>query len=210
MKYGVLLGEDLKVKDFVEGNKTVFGISNYSSSFSDRDVRELSQNIKDELKNIQKNIRFILPKKPESALSSGQINRGKLLKKGFELVILDQGMGKTLEIQDIDAFRKRDYNKPFVDTQMGVIPPKLARIMNNLVETNIGGTIWGPFCGSGNILLEALDLGYNVIGTDIDSESLEGSKRNVEWFKDGQLSAQISFFDVLNPIKSKKELLKQY
>ncbi len=215
LKYGVLLEDDLQIKDLVPSNssKLIFGISNYSSKYSDKDIKELLQNFKKELKAREYNVRFILPRGKEKDLSAGQIVKNKVLEKGFELAVFNEGIGQTLQVQDIEEFSKRDYEKPFVDTYMGVIPPKLARIMNNLAKVPRGGTIWDPFCGSGNILLEALDLGYNVIGTDVDWEALEGAQKNLSWLK-GKTESQggnikkISFFDVINPTKSKRGEIK--
>ena len=38
-----------------------------------------------------------------------------------------------------------------------------------------------PFCGSGNILIEALVLGLDVIGSDISEKAVEDTKANLDW-----------------------------
>lgn len=38
-----------------------------------------------------------------------------------------------------------------------------------------------PFCGSGNILLEALMLGHDVVGSDNSEKAVNDSKANIEW-----------------------------
>jgi len=38
-----------------------------------------------------------------------------------------------------------------------------------------------PFCGSGNILLEALMLGLDVIGSDISKKAVADSRENIKW-----------------------------
>jgi len=40
-----------------------------------------------------------------------------------------------------------------------------------------------PFCGSGNILLEGLLTGFDVMGCDISDRSVSDSKRNIDWLK---------------------------
>lgn len=38
-----------------------------------------------------------------------------------------------------------------------------------------------PFCGSGNVLLEAMMLGCDVIGSDISPKAVSDTKSNIEW-----------------------------
>ncbi|MDO8444112.1 MAG: hypothetical protein Q7S80_01230 [bacterium] len=38
-----------------------------------------------------------------------------------------------------------------------------------------------PFCGSGNILLEAMMLGCDVLGSDVSEKAVNDSRENVEW-----------------------------
>jgi tRNA (guanine10-N2)-dimethyltransferase len=65
-----------------------------------------------------------------------------------------------------------------------MLPPKLARMMVNYSQTAEGGIIWDPFCGSGTVLMEALALGYTVIGTDVDPKAVEETKENLSWLCD--------------------------
>jgi len=41
-----------------------------------------------------------------------------------------------------------------------------------------------PFCGSGNILMEAAMLGCEVIGSDISEKAVENTKANLEWLRE--------------------------
>ncbi len=41
-----------------------------------------------------------------------------------------------------------------------------------------------PFCGSGNILIEAIVLGLDVIGSDISEKAVNDSMTNLDWLKD--------------------------
>lgn len=88
-------------------------------------------------------------------------------------------------IQDVDAYSQRDYGKPFRDAAVGMLPPKLAQILINLASpgTNPPSLIIDPLCGSGTILMEALLMGYSVIGSDKDARLVEGAKKNVEWLQ---------------------------
>jgi tRNA G10 N-methylase Trm11 len=210
IKYGEMLEGDLSVEKLTNEEKFIFGISSYSSEYSLKDVSQLAQELKKEFSNLNKKSRFILPK-DESFLTAAQILQNRILQEGFELAILEDGFGKTIEVQNIDSFSKRDYEKPFVDTQMGVLPIKLARMMINFAKIPKGGVLWDPFCGTGNILLEGMDLGYDVIGSDIDEKSIEGAKKNIEWAKSifgYSTQSKVLFFDVLNPSPSKIDILK--
>ncbi|HOX41542.1 MAG TPA: hypothetical protein PK263_05115 [bacterium] len=40
-----------------------------------------------------------------------------------------------------------------------------------------------PFCGSGNILMEALMLGCDVVGSDVSAKAVEDTKTNLKWLK---------------------------
>jgi tRNA G10 N-methylase Trm11 len=79
---------------------------------------------------------------------------------------------------------KRDRLKPFADFKKGMLPPKIARIMVNICLGNdykTSHTLLDPFCGSGNILMEAGLLKVQLIGTDINQEQLDGTKKNLNW-----------------------------
>ncbi|MBU1071007.1 methyltransferase domain-containing protein [Patescibacteria group bacterium] len=79
---------------------------------------------------------------------------------------------------------KRDRLKPFADGRKGMLPPKIARIMINLAlgkNYTPDQVLLDPFCGSGNILMEASVLGLSLLGTDIDTKQLEGTRKNLNW-----------------------------
>ena len=81
---------------------------------------------------------------------------------------------------------KRDRLKPFADGKKGMLPPKIARIMVNLglgKSHTPDQVLLDPFCGSGNILMEAGLLNLKLIGTDINANQLEGTRKNLNWLK---------------------------
>ncbi len=210
IKYGEILEGDLSVEKLTNEEKFVFGISSYSPTCNLKEVSQLAQKLKKEFSNLNKKSRFILPK-GDAFLTTAQISQNRILDDGFEIVILEDGFGKTIEVQNISNFALRDYEKPFVDTKMGVLPIKLARMMINFAKIPEGGILWDPFCGTGNILLEGMDLGYNVLGSDIDEKSLEGAKKNIEWAKNKfeyTTEGRALFFDVMNPSPSKFDILR--
>ncbi|MCA9388556.1 hypothetical protein KC644_02215 [Candidatus Berkelbacteria bacterium] len=113
--------------------------------------------------------------------------QSKGLKKGLEVLIFeDEGKFKLATIehsQDIDAFRHRDRDLPVADPIRGMLPTKLARAMVNLAQPRPNLKILDPFCGVGRVLIEAIDLGYEVVGSDIDPVAVEATKKNLSWFK---------------------------
>lgn len=175
--------------------KLVFGISYLGDKrFETSKLDKLANDIKTFYKELGISSRFILPKKNE--LNAAQVIKNKVLSKGFELCILEnsstQIYGSTLSIQDIDSFSYRDYNKPSFDTDMGMLPPKLARIMCNLTGLK-QGVIWDPFCGSGTIPMEASILGYNILASDMDSEALKSTEENIVWLSEQGLIGDILY-----------------
>jgi tRNA G10 N-methylase Trm11 len=124
--------------------------------------------------------------------------------KGIELLVAKDGgrqwVAETVAMQDIDAYSRRDYGKPFRDMKMGMLPPKLAQILINL--TGVSGTLWDPFCGSGVVVMEGLLMGHSMIGSDIHAERVEGAKKNIEWTRKEfgvQASAELFVHDATKP-----------
>lgn len=110
-------------------------------------------------------------------------------KKVSEYAIIQTAQGsylaKTFAVQDIDSWTFKDRGKPYANRKKGMLPPKLARIMVNLATGGTptpGAVLYDPFCGTGTILIEALEAGINVVGSDTDSESAAGARQNVQWF----------------------------
>jgi len=118
-------------------------------------------------------------------------------KKVIEIYLIETEnisyLAKTVGIQNIDQWTVRDRGKPYFNRKKGMLPPKVARMMVNLAiseksevrseERKRQITIYDPFCGTGTILIEAMVRGYDVIGSDLDIESVYGSETNLIWFK---------------------------
>ncbi|MDE1819576.1 MAG: methyltransferase domain-containing protein [Euryarchaeota archaeon] len=81
------------------------------------------------------------------------------------------------EVPRGEAEARRAKNRPF--RKPVTLPPRLARALVNLARVPLGGTVLDPFCGTGAILAEAADLGYDVSGADRDAEMVRGSLRNL-------------------------------
>ena len=115
-----------------------------------------------------------------SPLTSAQIIGENLVKKESDFSIIDTGdaeyFGKTIWVQDIGGYSKRDYGKTR-DMQVGMLPPKLAQIMVNISG---GKKIYDPFCGLGTIPIECILRGNKeVYGSDISTENTQKIKKNI-------------------------------
>ena len=62
------------------------------------------------------------------------------------------------------------------------IHPRIARAMVNLSNCNETESVIDPFCGTGGILIEAADMGMEVIGIDIKEKMVEYSKGNLKHY----------------------------
>ncbi len=154
-------------------------------------IKELLNFSKKILKSLGLNCRFV-NKDFRNNPQSSTIYKARIIEKGIDLNIIKEDekilIGKTIAIQDIDSYSIRDYEKPYRDAFVGMMPPKLAQIMINLAignksisqpETSL--TIYDPFCGTGTIPMEGLLMGMDVVGSDISPKMVDYSNKNCEW-----------------------------
>ncbi|MBU1038840.1 hypothetical protein KKC17_01195 [Patescibacteria group bacterium] len=126
----------------------------------------------------------------EADLSSVVVEKNKLLPPtGYDFIFLPQAdgsliIGRTIKVQDFAAWSKRDYGRPARQAKVGMLPPKLARLMVNLSLADKQQALLDPFCGSGTVLQEAASLGYlKLWGSDIDQRGIDRTNSNLEWLK---------------------------
>jgi tRNA G10 N-methylase Trm11 len=165
--------------------------------------------LKKAIKKTGRNVRLVPNKAPE--LNTAQVVHNQLTgPTGWELVFIRDGTNKTIiaqtvKVQDIDAYTKRDRERPKRDTRVGMLPPKLAQIIINLAVGQLpedklesicdipagepiprkllGQTVLDPFCGTGVVLQEALLMGYDVYGSDSEQRMVDYSAENLDWLK---------------------------
>lgn len=129
---------------------------------------------------------------PELELNTAQVLHNHLTgQTGVEMLVIATAAGTTLlaqttAVQDIESYAERDRGRPRRDARVGMLPPKLAQIIINLTNPVPGTTILDPFCGTGVVLQEALQMGYNTYGTDLEKRMIDYSRENLEWFLSGQ------------------------
>jgi len=129
---------------------------------------------------------------PELELNTAQVLHNHLTgQTGIEMLLIASPDGQTIiarttAVQDIDSYTLRDRGRPKRDARVGMLPPKLAQILINLaVGQKQQGTVLDPFCGTGVVLQEALLMGYNAYGTDLEPRMIEFTGENLDWL-DGQ------------------------
>lgn len=186
--------------------KIFFGFSFYGDFLpSDgKNYQRIGLNIKSQLKDSSIAARFVVSQ--EKNLSSVIVQKEHLITRGVELCFLKDGanvyLGRTLAVQDFKSFGIRDYGRENIDTRSGMLPPKVARMMINLSSSEPESIILDPFCGSGTVLAEALDLGYkNVIGGDKSPKAIADTEKNIDWliadyFKKDKSEYSIQLFNL--------------
>jgi tRNA G10 N-methylase Trm11 len=80
---------------------------------------------------------------------------------------------RTLAVQDIDDWTLRDREKPYSDRKKGMLDQQ------KLDKTPL---VYDPFCGTGTVLLEAMMSDCDVVGSDLDPDSVMGTQNNLVWF----------------------------
>lgn len=174
--------------------KITCGVSVYGGTVNTKEILATGLRIKKALKSATgQSVRLVPNQAGEPALSSAQILHNKLHKQnGVEFVVIIHAdksiIARTIAEQDINAYARRDQNRPKRDARVGMLPPKLAQIIVNLAVGSApeqqSYTILDPFCGTGVVLQEAALMGYNLYGSDIEQRMIEYTAANLTWLNE--------------------------
>lgn len=100
----------------------------------------------------------------------------------FFLDFLSNQVWQTVWVHDFKHWIKKDRQLPYANAKAGMLPPKIARSLINLAP----GEAWGkgkvlidPFCGSGRVIVEALELGFDAYGVDISTDQAREAGLNL-------------------------------
>jgi len=170
-------------------DRFLFGLSIYGAKKKEaQTLKNLPIQLKRELKTRGKSVRWVTG--DEGKISPAAVAKLHLTTEGYDFMIgIADGkalIGLTTQVQDADAWSKRDFGRPFRDAKTGMLPPKLARMMVNLavgLEPIEDATLLDPFCGSGTVIMEAALLfpSLKLVGADIDTKQIAGSQENFKW-----------------------------
>lgn len=194
------IGEHLK---YVPEGKFKLGLSTYGLRARPTEINASGLRLKKIIKSEGRSVRVVPNKTP--ALNSAQVLHNQLTgPTGWELVFYRSGhktiLAQTVAEQDIEAYSRRDQNRPRRDAKVGMLPPKLAQIIINLTCPPTGSTVLDPFCGTGVVLQEALLMNYAVYGTDLEPRMIEYSKDNLDWLhqkRDGNFDIRLEVGDAV-------------
>jgi tRNA (guanine10-N2)-dimethyltransferase len=172
---GIAEGTDRKLK---------FGLSVYGLPISPRQVSALSFAIKKTIKAKGYPVHASLSE--ELALNSATVlHNGLTSRLGSEFLLIagqeETYLARTISVQDIERYSKRDFGRPRRDTRVGMLPPKLAQMMLNLAKVSPDRTVLDPFCGTGVVLMEAALKHAKIMGSDIDPKMVEYTRDNLDW-----------------------------
>ncbi len=171
--------------------KIKLGLSAYELDVTSRQLTHLGMELKKTLRQNDRSVRIV--PNTDVTLGSAQILHNQLTTNlGAEIVVARDGpqiiIAQTIFEQNITAYAARDQARPARDSQVGMLPPKLAQIIVNL---SVGATppssndvILDPFCGTGVILQEAMLMGFGAYGSDLDPRMVDYASRNMAWLID--------------------------
>lgn len=192
-------------KQMVAG-KMQLGLSVIDLNVTLKQMQITGLTLKKAIRQTGRSVRLIPNKSLE--LNTAQVLHNHLTgPTGWELYFIRHKqqtfVAQTIKIQDIKAYAARDQVRPKRDARVGMLPPKLAQIIINLAvgqlpadtlssiceipagdvipRPRLDQTILDPFCGTGVLLQEALLMGYNAIGTDLEPRMTQYSQTNLDW-----------------------------
>ncbi len=175
---------------FLPAGKLRLGLSSYGLNVTPRRLQATGLGLKKIARSYGRSARYI--PNVETALGAAQVLHNQLTGPlGWELLFVRNGnqtiIAQSSAVQDIEAYRRRDQERPYRDARIGMLPPKLAQIIINLaVGSNQSyATILDPFCGTGVLLQEALLMHYSAYGTDLEKRMIEYSDGNLKWLGTG-------------------------
>ena len=189
------LGGSLKIGERIDGSvlaylaelpegKITLGVSDYSKHSSRKNATMEALKLKKILVRHGRSVRVVENK--EAVLSTATVLHNGMSGKNerkVELMKVDGEWYRTIGVQNIEAYAKRDQMRPARDAKVGMLPPKLAQILINLNGgLSEGSRILDPFCGTGVVLQETLLMGYAAYGTDINKRMIEYSEKNLKHF----------------------------
>jgi tRNA G10 N-methylase Trm11 len=189
-KIASFLKEDLAFKlNFNGEGKLQLGLSSYGFTVSAPKLLSLGLELKKMLKRATGRSVRLVSSNSELHLSSAQVIHNGLVNGGYEIILVSDGkrsvIARTIAEQNIEAYTRRDQQRPKRDAKVGMLPPKLAQIIVNLaVGKSVPSkslVVLDPFCGTGVILQEASLMGFGVAGSDLEPRMVAYTKANLEW-----------------------------
>lgn len=188
---------------YLPEGKLKLGLSAYGLEVSPKRIQATGLSLKKVACASGRSARYV--PNVETALNSAQVLHNQLTQKlGWELLFVRDGqqtiVAQSIAVQDIDRYRQRDQERPYRDSRVGMLPPKLAQIIVNLAvgahlptpNSKLQKTVLDPFCGTGVMLQEAQLMGYGCYGTDLEPRMIEYTGKNLSWLH-GKMKVENAF-----------------
>ena len=176
--------------------KTTFALSVYGTRDTPKTVLAAGLELKKKLRALGEGTVRLVKAGKGTAVSSAELYHNKVIAEGFELLVIASGkdmvVARTLGVQDIDWYSRRDYERPARSAKVGMLPPKLAQI---LVNSTSAEALYDPFCGTGVVLQEARLIGRSASGSDLSEEMVAATETNMPWL-DAQVAAPLPAWSV--------------
>ena len=170
--------------DLLSRQQTQFCLNQFTNQ---SDLKSLAHEIKQLLASHSLSGRFRLTKATATA-GVGSTWADYLILVGPKVLV---SVMITQAVQNLQWWSTKDYGRPSVNARPGLLPPKIARMLVNLAlpEADLNyRRLLDPFCGSGTILQEALDLGCGQVdGSDVSLSQVKAATSNLTWFH-GQIN----------------------
>lgn len=185
-------------------HKITLGLSAYGFGVTARDVQKTGILLKQRLKKELISLRLVPNEYPALNTAASHHNKLGLSPTKVELLVVKAGNGavivaESVGAQNITAIAARDQARPHTDAFVGMLPPKLARLMLNLSGVNAikahAPAILDPFCGTGVVLQEALLDGCKVHGSDLSEKMVSYTTKNLAWLQ-GKFGATGTVLDI--------------
>lgn len=179
VKISEQISEDLSIETLCEYIQKIQNSGKIQFSLSGNNAKNLALEVKKQLKSEGRSVRYI------EANNTATVLHNNLVEKQGDFTLTKNGIFITRAIQDIEEWGQRDFGRPSRDSHSGMLPPKLARILINLTGATKKQTFLDPFCGSGTVITEAMDIGFtHLIGTDLSPKAIEDTNQNISWMKE--------------------------
>ena len=173
-------------------HKITLGISCYDLGTKPHDILTLGLALKKVAQKSGGSLRLIPNAEPALSTATSHHNKLGLAPNKLELLLVKTSNGRVIlaesvGAQNITAIAARDQARPKTDAFVGMLPPKLARIMVNLTTADTPPSehyrLLDPFCGTGVVLQEASLLGYQTYGSDLSEKMVDYSRINLNWLQ---------------------------
>ncbi len=152
------------------------------------DQKKFLMNLKHAFKEEKVNSRFL--NQNFKNLVSAQVLWEKLTEKQTDITVVfwkeKIWYWKTVWVQDINAYGKRDFWKTR-DMDIGMLPPKLAQMMINMAwdSRTFQLSVYDPFVWLGTVLIESLVMwNEKVFWSDYNQDMVESTQKNILFIQD--------------------------